>query len=92
MLGAISIETDLVPVEDGYVRGQLLHSGWVLDPFGGEDKETFCTYVLALDPKGWAPSWLVNMFRTTNMHQSFTHLKAKSESLQQQAFQRKSSS
>ena len=56
-------KVDFIPEQKGFVRGLLDKCGWVIQPFGTEEEESFCTYVLCLDPKGWVPAWAVNMFR-----------------------------
>jgi len=78
--GATSVEVDCIPhPQKGYVRGELDKTGWVIQPFGTEGTESFCTYVLGLDPKGWVPSWAVNMFRAKDVFASFLRLREKAE-------------
>jgi len=59
----VSIEDkDKLPLDNDYVRAEVLESGYVLKPIKGEDGKdsTFVTYILQLDPKGWIPLWAVN--------------------------------
>jgi hypothetical protein len=74
---ATSVVSKNVPERAGYVRAQISNSGWVIDPWG--EDESFCTYVLSLDPKGWIPSFVVNMFRTQDMFETFRRLKVMAE-------------
>jgi len=77
--GATSVEVDFIPEQKGFVRAELRDSGWVIQPFGTEGDESFCTFVLCLDIKGWVPSWAVNLFRVRDVFASFTRLRALAE-------------
>lgn len=54
-----SVELKDFPVQDGVVRGEVIHSGFVLIPEG--ENKTKAYYYTQADPKGWIPSWVVNM-------------------------------
>lgn len=52
------------PTPTDYVRGCIVISGWHLRPVEGNPNATRCTRVVQLDPKGWIPSSVVNMYKT----------------------------
>eukprot|EP01102_Stenamoeba_stenopodia_P018660 TRINITY_DN6886_c0_g1_i2.p1 TRINITY_DN6886_c0_g1~~TRINITY_DN6886_c0_g1_i2.p1 ORF type:complete len:144 (-),score=26.17 TRINITY_DN6886_c0_g1_i2:213-644(-) len=52
------------PTPKDYVRGVIVVSGWHLRPVEGQPNKTLCTRVVQLDPKGWIPSTVVNMYKT----------------------------
>lgn len=51
------------PTPKEHVRGCIVVSGWHLKPVEGNPNATRCTRVVQLDPKGWIPSTVVNMFK-----------------------------
>jgi len=65
-----SIERDDIPVEEGFVRGMLKSSGFVIkpldnDPVTGKPRCEI-TYLVQLNPMGWIPTIVVN---TVNVSQ-----------------------
>jgi len=42
-----------------FVRGEILQTGYIARPMG--DKKCSLSYVVQVDPKGWIPTWAVNM-------------------------------
>jgi len=50
------------PVVNGFVRGEMLPSGWVVK----EIEPSVCevTYIAQVDPKGWIPPFIVNWVAT----------------------------
>jgi len=51
------------PEPKEHVRGVLLVSGWVIEPIPGESGKSMCTRLVRLDPKGYIPSWILNLFK-----------------------------
>lgn len=49
--------------------------GWVFKP-GKEENTTNCMYQLQIDPKGWLPTWLVNMLFVDNPIEVYSNLNA----------------
>ncbi|KAL6071173.1 hypothetical protein QOT17_006412 [Balamuthia mandrillaris] len=68
---------ELVPPSvPGFVRGEILHSGWILEPLGVDKDQCFCTYVLNVDIKGWVPPFVVNAVRARQVYQTLVDLQA----------------
>lgn len=56
----ISVETDEIPPESGFVRGEVAESGyWIKENEDG--KNSLVAYVVQIDPKGWIPTPIVNL-------------------------------
>jgi hypothetical protein len=49
---------DVVPVDDRYVRGELIHGTIYIEHV--KESVTFVRIIFATDPKGLIPTWLVN--------------------------------
>lgn len=49
---------DVVPVDDRYVRGELIHGTIYIEYV--KESVTFVRIIFATDPKGLIPTWLVN--------------------------------
>jgi len=56
-----SIITDLCPDKSGMVRGEIRASGYILQPVADKPNECDVTYIVQTDPKGWIPTWVVNI-------------------------------
>jgi len=56
-----SIITDLCPPKGGMVRGEIRASGYIVQPVPDKPDECDITYIVQTDPKGWIPSWVVNI-------------------------------
>lgn len=54
-----SVDLKEYPEIDGIVRGEVIHSGFVLEAEG--DNKTIMYYFTQADPKGWIPTWVTNM-------------------------------
>jgi hypothetical protein len=54
-----SVLHPLVPESKDYVRGDLMASGFVVEPLGNGLSRF--TYLVQVDPKGWIPSWISNV-------------------------------
>jgi len=50
------------PVVIGFVRGEMLPSGWVVKEI--EPNVCEVTYIAQVDPKGWIPPFIVNWVAT----------------------------
>jgi len=48
-----------IPEEKGFVRGQLLNTGYIIEPTDGTRKQSNVTYIVQIDPKGWIPMPIV---------------------------------
>lgn len=57
LLTAKSVEVE-APVPDGIVRGELMISGWFLEPVEGGSQ---ATYLINADPKGLIPLFVINL-------------------------------
>ena len=57
---ALSIIDPRVPEEKGYVRGDVLAGGYVIDVCPGEPERSHITYITQVDLKGNVPSFVVN--------------------------------
>jgi hypothetical protein len=61
MVFSQSIKHEKTPEISGFVRGELLTSGYIIEPVDGtQQKESKVTYIVQLDPKGWLPTSVVN--------------------------------
>lgn len=62
---SLSVSDDLFPqgTEPGVVRGVAHVSGFVCEELDG-GKKTRLTYVVQANPRGWLPTWLINMTAT----------------------------
>jgi len=49
------------PEKHGFVRGHINSTGYVFRPVEGDPVKTLAQYVVHVDPKGWIPTWAVNM-------------------------------
>jgi predicted Na+-dependent transporter len=49
------------PEQAGFVRMQLVEGGYILRPKPGNPKVTTVSWMGCADPKGWLPTWLVNL-------------------------------
>jgi len=58
-----SINHSRFPEPKDHVRGVLLVSGWIIEPVPGEPGKSVCTRLVRLDPKGYIPSWILNIFK-----------------------------
>eukprot|EP01103_Thecamoeba_quadrilineata_P005016 TRINITY_DN14871_c0_g1_i1.p1 TRINITY_DN14871_c0_g1~~TRINITY_DN14871_c0_g1_i1.p1 ORF type:complete len:249 (-),score=49.08 TRINITY_DN14871_c0_g1_i1:131-838(-) len=56
-----SIQYQDVPEEAGNVRGVLNVGGWIITPLDADSCR--CTRVAQVDPKGWIPPFVVNLFK-----------------------------
>lgn len=56
-----SVEHEKVPPKQGFVRGELVSSGFLLREVVGDPSKARVTYMIHVDPKGWLPVFLVNM-------------------------------
>eukprot|EP01104_Vermistella_antarctica_P010503 TRINITY_DN2809_c1_g1_i1.p1 TRINITY_DN2809_c1_g1~~TRINITY_DN2809_c1_g1_i1.p1 ORF type:complete len:232 (-),score=57.03 TRINITY_DN2809_c1_g1_i1:151-846(-) len=56
---SISINDDEYPVDSNFVRG-VNQSQWCFLPVEGNDKQCKLIRVVAIDPKGSIPTWIVN--------------------------------
>eukprot|EP00755_Sulcionema_specki_P029756 Sspe_Gene.92838::Locus_65602_Transcript_1_1_Confidence_1.000_Length_1037::g.92838::m.92838 len=56
---AVSITPGVVPTPRGFVRGEVLTSGFIAVPIKGGGIEV--TYIAQMDPKGWIPPQVVNL-------------------------------
>eukprot|EP01089_Gocevia_fonbrunei_P018888 TRINITY_DN64_c0_g1_i1.p1 TRINITY_DN64_c0_g1~~TRINITY_DN64_c0_g1_i1.p1 ORF type:complete len:357 (-),score=101.81 TRINITY_DN64_c0_g1_i1:41-1111(-) len=59
-----SIQRDDMPDKEGFVRGHLSPTGFVVKPLANaEDGTPRCevTYIIQIDPSGWIPTWVVNL-------------------------------
>eukprot|EP01100_Stratorugosa_tubuloviscum_P006167 TRINITY_DN2673_c0_g1_i1.p1 TRINITY_DN2673_c0_g1~~TRINITY_DN2673_c0_g1_i1.p1 ORF type:complete len:155 (-),score=67.47 TRINITY_DN2673_c0_g1_i1:139-603(-) len=59
-----SINGKKYPEPTEYVRSVLSVSGWILKAIPGEPNKCECTRVARIDPKGYVPAFVVNMFKT----------------------------
>jgi hypothetical protein len=59
---------------DGYVRGQLIHSSFKLTAV--TPQQTKIVAEIHADPKGSLPKWVVNLFQKGWAFQTITHLRA----------------
>jgi len=50
-----------IPEQTGYVRGDLLNSGYIIQPNNPEQTQCKVTYIVQLDPKGWIPMPIVSL-------------------------------
>eukprot|EP01101_Sappina_pedata_P009923 TRINITY_DN612_c0_g1_i1.p1 TRINITY_DN612_c0_g1~~TRINITY_DN612_c0_g1_i1.p1 ORF type:complete len:234 (+),score=114.72 TRINITY_DN612_c0_g1_i1:74-775(+) len=55
-----SVITDEIPEVEGYVRGDVLVSGFLIEPVVGKPGVSRVIGVTQLDPKGWIPTAAVN--------------------------------
>jgi len=62
--GLHSVEREDLPEQSGFVRGVLHNSGFVLRPGIDENGNplTDVYYIATVDPKGWIPTMVVNIF------------------------------
>jgi len=62
---AVSVGESIVhpdaPEESGYVRGNILVSGYVATEIPDRPSQCKIVYLLQADPKGWLPVWVVNL-------------------------------
>ena len=58
--GAISIVDPRIPEEKGYVRGEVLAGGYVVEAIPGHPKRAHITYITQVDLKGSVPTFVVN--------------------------------
>ncbi|KAL6046317.1 START domain containing protein [Balamuthia mandrillaris] len=59
-----SIETPDIPEQEGFVRGELRCSGFVIKPLPNGPKgepRSQLTYLVQLNPMGWIPGWVNNL-------------------------------
>jgi hypothetical protein len=56
-----SILTKDCPDVSGRVRGEIRASGYVVQPVKDDPKSSKVTYVVQTDPRGWLPTWIVNI-------------------------------
>eukprot|EP00762_Andalucia_godoyi_P002149 ANDGO_02536.mRNA.1 hypothetical protein AMSG_08085 len=62
---ARSVEHQDCPPNTGkHVRGEIYSSGFVFRPAADNENKTFATYVVAVNPKGSIPGFVVNMVST----------------------------
>jgi len=47
-----------------HVRGVISFSGWILDRIKDKPNACMCRRVFRIDPKGFIPAWVVNLYRT----------------------------
>lgn len=67
--------TDSAAPPTGYVRGELLHSSFVLTALDHGAKTRVVAEIHA-DPKGSVAKWIVNLFQKKWPHNTITHLRA----------------
>jgi len=46
----------------GYVRAAVSVAGWIIRP-ADEGKKCDCIRIAQIDPKGWIPPWITNLFK-----------------------------
>jgi len=56
-----SILSDLCKDKSNMVRGEIRASGYIVQPVPDKPDECDITYIVQTDPKGWIPSWVVNI-------------------------------
>eukprot|EP00164_Ancoracysta_twista_P012608 GFYU01019844.1.p1 GENE.GFYU01019844.1~~GFYU01019844.1.p1 ORF type:complete len:195 (-),score=21.19 GFYU01019844.1:51-635(-) len=52
------------PERKGYVRADLQHSGWILEPADDKNTSTKATYIVQIDLKGTIPTRIMNQAST----------------------------
>jgi hypothetical protein len=62
-LVAVGINRKDFPEEPGFVRGALIFAGWKISPVEGNPNACFQDRIVQLDPKGWIPITVVNLFK-----------------------------
>jgi len=61
LLIGISVTHDKCPSHKCYVRGEILLSGYLFKEVDGNPSQCHASYLVQADPKGWSPTWVVNM-------------------------------
>jgi len=56
-----SVELDELPPRSGFVRASINTTGYIYTPLADDPSKCFVQYVVNVDPKGWLPTWIVNM-------------------------------
>jgi len=59
LVSAVSTEHPHGVEVKGFVRGEILSSGYYIKPIS--DNESECVYIVQLNPKGWVPTMVVNL-------------------------------
>jgi hypothetical protein len=76
VIASRSVVTDKYPEIKGVVRGEVYHSGFVLEKM--DDETTHINYLTMADPKGWIPGWMTNLAGSEMMGR-LTNIKKKTE-------------
>ena len=58
LLCGVSIVDEDLPPTKKYVRGEVMMSGYLLEPIS--DEETRITSIVFVNPKGWIPNFVVS--------------------------------
>lgn len=73
----ISEASALMPEQNGMVRAQLIESYYTLTSLG--KKKTKVELSFHADPKGWIPTWIINIFQRVLPYMILKNLKALAE-------------
>eukprot|EP01113_Clastostelium_recurvatum_P034188 TRINITY_DN4607_c0_g1_i2.p1 TRINITY_DN4607_c0_g1~~TRINITY_DN4607_c0_g1_i2.p1 ORF type:complete len:244 (-),score=62.79 TRINITY_DN4607_c0_g1_i2:121-852(-) len=56
-----SVEHPECPPESGFVRAQMMSSGYYFKRHDSDPSLSTLYYVVHVDPKGWIPTWVINL-------------------------------
>jgi hypothetical protein len=59
VMASRSVEHTDLPEKQGVIRGEIIHSGFVLEKI--DDETTHMTYFTMAQLKGWIPGWLISV-------------------------------